>query len=80
MDSCKAFCQDHLYIKESNTPMCGDGEDPTINNAAKWLAEPKNQEILFSCTYKVYTYGGTEGCLRASTAIQWTNLMLQALR
>jgi phosphatidate phosphatase PAH1 len=43
----------HLFIKESNTPMCGDGEDPTINNAAKWLAEPKNQEILFSLQAKV---------------------------
>lgn len=41
------------YIKESNTPMCGDGEEPTANNAAKWLGEPKNQEILFSLQAKV---------------------------
>ncbi len=41
------------YIKETNTPMCGDGEEPTVNNAAKWLGEPKNQEILFSLQAKV---------------------------
>jgi hypothetical protein len=28
--------------------MCEDGENPTINNAAKWLTKPANQEILFS--------------------------------
>ena len=37
-----------LYIKDGNQPMCGDGEDPTMANAAKWLGKPKNQEILFS--------------------------------
>ena len=37
-----------LYIKDGNQPMCGDGEEPTINTAAKWLGKPKNQEILFS--------------------------------
>jgi len=41
------------YIKETNTPMCGDGEEPTVNNAAKWLGEPKNQDILFSLQAKV---------------------------
>jgi len=38
----------YLYIKSSNSPMCEDGENPTINNAAKWLTKPANQEILFS--------------------------------
>lgn len=42
-----------LYIKDGNTPMCGDGEDPTMNIAAKWLSKPKNQEILFSLQAKV---------------------------
>jgi hypothetical protein len=28
--------------------MCGDGEEPTMNIAAKWLGKPKNQEMLFS--------------------------------
>jgi hypothetical protein len=43
----------YLYIKDSNTPMCGDGEEPTANVAAKWLSKPKNQEMLFSLQAKV---------------------------
>ena len=42
-----------LYIKDGNQPMCGDGEDPTMNIAAKWLGKPKNQEQLFSLQAKV---------------------------
>lgn len=42
-----------LYIKDGNQPMCGDGEEPTMNNAAKWLGKPRNQEILFSLQAKV---------------------------
>lgn len=42
-----------LYIKDGNIPMCGDGEEPTFNNAAKWLSMPKNQERLFSLQAKV---------------------------
>lgn len=36
-----------LYIKDGNVPMCGDGEEPTMKMAAKWLGKPKNQERLF---------------------------------
>jgi hypothetical protein len=43
----------YLYIKDGNQPMCGDGEEPTINIAARWLSKPKNQEILFSLQAKV---------------------------
>ena len=43
----------YLYIKDTNTPMCGDGEEPTANVAAKWLAKPRNQEVLFSLQAKV---------------------------
>lgn len=42
-----------LYIKDGNIPMCEDGEEPTIGNAARWLGKPKNQEILFSLQAKV---------------------------
>lgn len=42
-----------LYIKEGNQPMCGDGEDPTMTNAAKWIGKPKNQELLFSIQAKL---------------------------
>jgi hypothetical protein len=27
--------------------MCGDGEEPTLKMAAKWLSKPSNQERLF---------------------------------
>lgn len=49
------------YIKESNMPMCGDGEEPTINNAAKWLGKPKNQEILFGLQAKLKNENNTTG-------------------
>jgi len=42
-----------LYIKDGNQPMCGDGEEPTINIAARWLSKPKNQEVLFGLQAKV---------------------------
>lgn len=42
-----------LYIIDGNIPMCGDGEEPTMNVAAKWLGKPKNQEILFSLQAKL---------------------------
>ena len=43
----------YLYIKDGNVPMCGDGEDPTMQVAAKWLAKPQNQERLFSLQAKI---------------------------
>lgn len=52
----KGFVADRggfLYIKDGNQPMCDNGEDPTANNAAKWLGKPKNQEVLFSLQAKV---------------------------
>lgn len=36
-----------LYLKSENLPLCQNGEDPTLNNAAKFLNLPKNQEIKF---------------------------------
>ena len=42
-----------LYIKDGNQPMCGDGEEPTLNTAAKWLAKPRSQEMLFALQAKV---------------------------
>jgi hypothetical protein len=42
-----------LYIKDGNVPMCGDGEEPTIKMAAKWLSKPANQERLFSLQAQV---------------------------
>lgn len=36
---------DSFYLREDNMPMCGNNENPTLNNAAIWLNKPKNQEI-----------------------------------
>ena len=38
----------YLYLKSDNTPLCEDGENPTFSVAAKYLASPKRQEVLFS--------------------------------
>lgn len=43
----------YLYYKETNTPLCEDGEDPTINNACKYLNLPKNQDIKFTIEAKL---------------------------
>ena len=43
----------YLYIKDTTTPMCGDGEAPTQGTAATWLVKPRNQEVLFSLQAKV---------------------------
>ena len=42
-----------LYMKNDNTPLCGNGEEPTINVAAKFLNLPKNQTLKFSIESKI---------------------------
>ena len=42
-----------LYMKQDGTPLCGDGEDPTINVAARFLNLPKNQTLKFSIESKI---------------------------
>lgn len=42
-----------LYVTETNTPLCNNGEDPTLNVAAKYLNLPKNQELKFSIEGKL---------------------------
>lgn len=39
---------DYLYLRSDNKPLCEDGEDPTINVAAKYLNNPKHQSIKFA--------------------------------
>ena len=41
---------DFYYYKSDKTkvPMCREGEDPTMNNAIKFLLNPKNQEMKFA--------------------------------
>ena len=46
----------YLYIRDTNTPMCEDGQEPTLNVAAVWLAHPKRQELKFSIEAKLKQY------------------------
>lgn len=37
-----------LYLRKDNTPLCDHNEEPTLNIAAKYLNDPRRQEIKFS--------------------------------
>lgn len=37
-----------LYLRSDGSPLCGDGEEPTLNFAAKYLNMPKHQDLKFS--------------------------------
>lgn len=43
----------YLYVKDNNLPLCEDGQEPTLNVAAKYLSLPKHQELKFSIEAKV---------------------------
>lgn len=36
------------YIKEDHSPLANPGSDSKLNNAAAYIADPKNQDLLFS--------------------------------
>lgn len=42
-----------LYLRSDNSPLCEDGEEPTLNVAAKYLNTPKRQDILFALEAKL---------------------------
>lgn len=46
---------DFLYLRSGNstTPLCNEGQEPTLNIAAKYLNEPKHQEIKFAIEAKL---------------------------
>lgn len=39
---------DFYYNAADNSPLCKNGEDPTLTNAARYLTGPRQQELLFS--------------------------------
>lgn len=43
----------YLYMRDTNTPLCENGEEPTLNIAANYLSKPKYQELRFSIEAKV---------------------------
>ena len=44
-----------LFLREDNSPLCSTGES-TLSNAAAYLDEPKNQELLMMISAKVKAY------------------------
>lgn len=43
----------YYYIAKDNTPLCSNGEEPTLAIAAKYISLPKNQEFKFLLESKV---------------------------
>lgn len=43
----------YLYMRDTNTPLCDNGQEPTFNIAAKYLSLPKQQSLKFSIEAKV---------------------------
>jgi hypothetical protein len=43
----------YLYLRSDNTPLCEMNEEPTLNNAAKYLNAPKHQDVLLSIQAKL---------------------------
>lgn len=44
---------DFLYLRSDGKPLCEDGEDPTIEVAARYLNNPKHQTVKFSIETEV---------------------------
>lgn len=44
---------DYLYLKSDNTPLCENGQEPTLSIAARYLQLPKKQELKFSLEAKL---------------------------
>lgn len=43
----------YLYLRSDNTPLCENDEEPTLNIAAKYLNNPKRQDIKFMLEAKL---------------------------
>lgn len=48
-----AYRGNQIYLRDGNTPLCEYGEEPTLSTAAKYLANPKHQDVLFALQAKV---------------------------
>ena len=47
---------DFYYSTTDNSPLCKNGEDPTLVNAARFLTGPRQQELLFALQKAVSDY------------------------
>lgn len=48
-----AYRSNQLFLMENNLPLCEYGEESTLGNAAKYLASPKHQDLLFAIQAKL---------------------------
>lgn len=39
---------DYYYLRKDNTPLCENGEEPILSVAARYITNPKRQELKFS--------------------------------
>lgn len=48
-----AYKGNQLFMRDSGAPLCEYGEESTLGNAAKYLASPKHQDLLFAIQAKL---------------------------
>lgn len=48
-----AYRGNQLFMRDGNAPLCEYNEEPTLNTAAKYLINPKHQDILFAIQAKL---------------------------
>lgn len=48
-----SYRSNQLFLRENNTPLCEYNEESTLGNAAKYLAAPKHQDLLFAIQAKL---------------------------
>lgn len=48
-----AYRGNQLFMRDTNAPLCEYNEEPTLENAAKYLTNPKHQDVLFAIQAKV---------------------------
>lgn len=46
---------DYIYVRNDNKPLCEDGEEPTLAVAAKYLNNPKHQDLRFALEDQIKT-------------------------
>lgn len=44
---------DYYYLRSDGTPLCEGGQDPVLSNAARYLNDPKRQEMKFALEAKL---------------------------
>ena len=44
---------DYHYLRDGNIPLCHNDQEPTLNVAAKFLSEPKQQDLKFTIEAKL---------------------------